>query len=807
MSDIVTWKTASEIIQILTEQNALVSGMTVAEAAAVLGYTRSASGIFIKTTVQTIANSVVGTTAAQVAGTAATTTTAYTTVLAETATGTAQVAGVASIALPIASCIAAASVGYLIGNSIYESNDEFLDNLMFPVYDFITGLNVSETLDTYNNENAPTTPIFFDVNGNTFIDSRLQTRLKEFLDAKSAESPVGEVTSTEYGRMVSPMNVLNGIAIPTTYVCLTTDNPDGVTFAGSSLAYKINSYVTPIKIVYSQSSSHHVVTFASEKSFSVLCRDSITSNINTQTGQQFTVNGKILYVRKYVTAFSYATRTLAKGVVTSAVQMYQSSPGVNAWIPDAETAYAMLYGTITVTGGLPSAISKYIPGTSPEPLTFPEEVPAWNPVVLPKTTPTETPTPEQTPDNDPEKPNRITPFIPPIQPQPSKVPLKKPDVVSPTKPAIVPTPNPNPDTSTAPYPSPDPSVNPSTPPVPFPTPPLPEITVPIPPPADTGSTTPPTLPVLPPISSSATGLLHVYNPTTEQINQFGAWLWTTFSGDLIDTLSKLFNNPMDAVIGLHELYTTPTVSGEATIRAGYLDSGVASQLVSARYTEIKCGAISIPEYWNNYLDYSPYTKAFCYLPFIGIVELNADDIIGHGVEITYKIDAYNGSCIALITTAKTGSSESVIYEFSGNCAVEVPITSGMKSAMQSALIGAASTALIATTGPAGAVGGAALVGGVRHGASSKNTVQHSGSFGSSYGAMGIKIPYLIIKRPKQIVVPGYNENYGYPAHKMVTISTCQGYLKAIEVEVISPTATEDEKKMIEKLLKDGVFVN
>jgi hypothetical protein len=73
--------------------------------------------------------------------------------------------------------------------------------------------------------------------------------------------------------------------------------------------------------------------------------------------------------------------------------------------------------------------------------------------------------------------------------------------------------------------------------------------------------------------------------------------------------------------------------------------------------------------------------------------------------------------------------------------------------------------------------------------------------------MGIKTPYLIIKRPKQKVVYGYNSNYGYPAHKMVLLSTCSGYLKAKEVNVVSPTATEDEKKMIEELLKSGVFVD
>ena len=132
----------------------------------------------------------------------------------------------------------------------------------------------------------------------------------------------------------------------------------------------------------------------------------------------------------------------------------------------------------------------------------------------------------------------------------------------------------------------------------------------------------------------------------------------------------------------------------------------------------------------------------------------------------------------------------------------------MKSALQSALIGAATCAVGAMgAGMAGvAITDAAIAGGMKQGLNSKNTVAHSGSFGSSYGAMGIKKPYIIVKRPMQKKVYGYNKEYGYPAHKMVTIGDCSGYLRAKEVEVKSSTATEEEKKRIEILLKEGVYV-
>ena len=326
------------------------------------------------------------------------------------------------------------------------------------------------------------------------------------------------------------------------------------------------------------------------------------------------------------------------------------------------------------------------------------------------------------------------------------------------------------------------------------------------------------------------GLIHVYNPSNTEMQNFGRWLWVTYN-DV--TLNKIFNNPFDGVIGAHELYATPASVGvKEKIRSGFLVSDVDAYPVLVRYTNINCGSIVIPEYWGNYLDYAPYTKVHAYLPFIGIVELEADDIIGHSVNINYAIDAYTGACIAQITVAKEDY-VNTLYEFQGNCAVEVPMTGGSQAAIKAGLITAAAygiTGLIGTVGNvvSGTLGGAALgtggmiAGGILGGleglgqtaanavnnvVSLKSSVQHSGTFGSSFGAMGIKKPYIIVKRPIQKVVPGYNQDYGYPAHKQVVIGQCQGYLKVLEINVVSPTATNDEKAKIEALLKQGVYVS
>lgn len=440
------------------------------------------------------------------------------------------------------------------------------------------------------------------------------------------------------------------------------------------------------------------------------------------------------------------------------------------------------------------------PDTAPWPIKWPDELPYPWPFPYPK--PSEDPYPDPEELSDPDK--QVDPYIDPWPyewPDPFPSPQPDPDPYQdPTNPE--PQPEPEPD------PQPDPQPQP---PDPYPTPP-------------TGDLDPPIIPFIPLPFSSTTGLISVYHPTQSELLAFAQWLWVTWQDATID---KIWNNPFDGVITLFELYCTPTDVGRKNIRSGFLDSGVSSETIS-RYTEIDCGSIGVPEYYGNYFDYSPYSKCHVFLPFIGIVELNVDDVVGHGVNITYRIDEYNGSCIAMITCAKSTvvngeevDYSAIIYQFSGNCSVELPIAGGSQAAIKAGMLEAAAWGLgsvisgVITGGTEGGLGiGASIGNNIAQGAASavhsvvsaKSSVQHSGSFGSSYGAMGGKKPYLIVTRPKQIQVPNYNELYGYQAHKMVRVGDCTGYLRCREVHVISPTASDDEKALIEQLMKAGVYV-
>lgn len=780
MADIIQFMTAQQLLAETAKQSALVSGMTAAEAAAATGATATSAGgaslyTFNATTAAGASNIINfpgaataaqasseflaagGTTSAAGAATGATGSAAATgnfTLIEGGAagSGTSGVAGLLSVNLPTAAAALAPVAGVGLGVGLYELNPGLWEK-------------ISRALLPFCYPDTELMPVTVDDIGNTYYPQGSIDAMKDVL----ATIGIGSVSSD---------NPFNEPAF--TYVEKTSVN-----------------YDHPSRLIYSTSSTGEsriavrCVNGSPNKSGWFINSYPIQYYLCSQgtcelSKRSFTFDGKTVYWN------SNPQNGIDNGIPPLSYVAGTDNLNHIAWLMWYQSEYIDASGTEKWGG------QTYPDGVTPMNVQTgvdEEGKPIYTPY-YPVTTPIGDPGASENPATNPNPSTNPNPY-PAIQPwiTPQPAPSTYPEAVPESNPA--PLPNPVPAPQPVPAPGADPSVYPD------PNSPVPgNPTQPDAPKDGQAVETPPepTIPVIPVLPSAATGLLHVYNPTQAQLNEFGSWLWTTFSGNLIDTLSKLFSNPMEAIIGLHELYATPSVSGEATIRAGYLDSQVPSSLVGDRYTSINCGTVVVEEYYQNYLDYSPYTQCYIYLPFIGIVTVSADDIIGNAVNIIYHIDSYTGCVIAAVTVARQGYSATV-YQFEGNCAVEIPITSGYQSTYVSGLLGL--TAGLVTGNPASVLGAAHL----GRAGLGKNAVQHSGSFGSSYGAMGSKVPYIIVRRPTQKIISNYSKLYGYPAHKMVYLGNCSGYTRIKEVQVMSTTATNKEKEMILNLLKSGIYIN
>lgn len=812
MADVISFADWTAMQEILEADTQMVSGMSAAEAQIALGASKGTNNLYLynttrgagagnvidfpgKTAAEAAAEYIeAGGTVSEAGAATASTGAAQSTAnvaLTEGATaGKAGVAGVLSMSLPTAFAAIAPVAGVAVGVGLYELSPTFWET-------------VSRTLLPFCYPDTELMPVMVDEYGTTYYPSGAIDALK---------SLISQIPITEVSRITDP-EVQAQLDNPNRQSLNFISNPADpfVRYRTAGGRYLLRFTVRSISgddPIYAVgcdrgSMDERCVVWVSKSQFSGVVEDynesthSVVATRSLLGDQTITVDG-VRYYHTYTSTgvdrgnqwFQYPNQDY------ETFEMYPSytSNPVTISIKDI---ILFLYGGDIHAEGYPEGMDKWTGNEYPEEVTplkvvtdIDEETgePTYTPyypVHTPVGDPGATDDPEDVPDPtaNPDPDESVSPWTSPL-PQPYQWPWDDPS----TNPA--PLTDPVPDPQPVPDPATDPAEETDEPPS-DPTSP----TRPI----DNGIAPIPIVPEVPVLPSKATGLLHVYNPSQGQIDAFGQWLWTTFSGSLIETLSKLFNDPMDAVIGLHELYATPATSGGATIRCGYLDSGVSASYVGSRYTTINCGSVVVEEYYQNYLDYSPYTQAFIYLPFIGIVQVCADDIIGNAVNITYHVDSYTGSCIAVVSVARDGY-EATVYQYNGNCAVEIPISSGYQSTLVSGLLGMAGVALSGNpvSGLAAAHVGRAGLG--------KNNVQHSGSFGSSYGAMGAKIPYIIVRRPTQKKVYNYAESYGYPAHKMVFVGNCSGYLRCREVRVKSTTATNVEKEMIVNALKAGVYV-
>lgn len=326
-------------------------------------------------------------------------------------------------------------------------------------------------------------------------------------------------------------------------------------------------------------------------------------------------------------------------------------------------------------------------------------------------------------------------------------------------------------------------------------------------PTGTGSTsaTPPITgsgnsPITAAPTGSASSLWAVYNPTQEQVNAFGAWLWNS---NLVEQIKKLFSDPMQAIIGIHKVFATPETGAEQNIKCGYIDSGVTSKIVTNQYTTVNCGTVNLREYFGNVFDYSPYTEISLYLPFIGIVKLDVADVMRSSITVKYHVDVITGACLADVIVSRDGYG-GVLYQYSGSAIVTYPVSSGSYA---SALTGILSIAggVATTIASGGALAPAAI--GAAVGMSRLHTdVQKSGSFTGAAGAMGAKKPYLIISRPQTAMPSSYKHLEGQPASHYTRLGDASGYVKVKSVMVNGISATDTELDMIQSLLMQGVDI-
>lgn len=307
------------------------------------------------------------------------------------------------------------------------------------------------------------------------------------------------------------------------------------------------------------------------------------------------------------------------------------------------------------------------------------------------------------------------------------------------------------------------------------------------------------------IIMNGSGLFTTHIMDTTSITQLVSKLWDTSISAALERL--LGSKPLDVIISLKRLPITISSSAMRNIYLGTSDTEINTPIVTNQYVTVNCGTLYPKEYWGNALDYSPSTKFYLYMPFVGIKSINPDWFQNKEITVKYIIDVLSGDFTCFLQQGETTDTihQNVVATYTGKCAMQYPLSasdySGMFIAGMSVIKGGAAGAVIG--GSAGAVLGAATS--AANTITMKPTYDMTGSYNANMGFCGVMKPYIIIERPIQSL-PDKIENYvGFPSNIVSTLSSLTGFTKVQDIN-LSVNCTLDEKNEIESLLKRGVII-
>lgn len=311
----------------------------------------------------------------------------------------------------------------------------------------------------------------------------------------------------------------------------------------------------------------------------------------------------------------------------------------------------------------------------------------------------------------------------------------------------------------------------------------------------------------------ATGFLNVYSPSDAQLRDFGGALWTNLFNTKwydLDSVSNLILNsvsdPINFIVGLFMLPVTPSVSASDGINLGGIKvNTVTAPKLANQFVTVPFGEMNIDELYGNYLDYAQ-SQLSIYLPYIGVADIDVQEVNGGSIKLEYIIDAVTGACVANVkctkyTTTPWGVTykNSTVHSYTGNVAIQLPISAGSFDTMLSGLINVGLG--LGMNQPAKALQG---IGDMITGAAGDVTTR--GSLSSNTGKCCYQTPYLMFTRPIESRPANLGSMHGYSAGVGGLLGNFKGYVECTDIKLDGIVATTSEIDELRQLCVSGIYI-
>lgn len=312
--------------------------------------------------------------------------------------------------------------------------------------------------------------------------------------------------------------------------------------------------------------------------------------------------------------------------------------------------------------------------------------------------------------------------------------------------------------------------------------------------------------------------LRTYILSDGAFDQVNKALWNT---DWSTVFKSTTIDPIKCVISCKRIPFTVSGTSADTIYLANRDIAASTSFISP-VKKFRIGSYTIPAIYGNFVDIT-MTKIHVYLPYIGWKELPAPEVMSrvgraqvglqsktYNLTFDYIVDFVDGNVRCIVSVNGTER-----WYFDGNCAIDVPVTSDNHTAAVSTAIksGVATVMSVGSTiggmwsGNALAVG-AGMIGTIQNGMNVVPTYEYSatGSPSGYIDATMNKHIMLVIEYPNAFYPSGYSHKVGLPCMLNLSLGSCSGFTRTVNVDTRGINCTADESDMIKNLLNAGVYL-
>ena len=286
------------------------------------------------------------------------------------------------------------------------------------------------------------------------------------------------------------------------------------------------------------------------------------------------------------------------------------------------------------------------------------------------------------------------------------------------------------------------------------------------------------------------GLTTTYALTSTNADSLGAFIWDN-SNNWFDSLLKVQADALSNIVSCKLLPFSLSGTGK-TIKIGNINTQVTALEVDKQVIRKNGGGLKLNRYFNNFLDYAPYTKISLYLPFIGFSQIE-NEYMYDGVSIEYLFDIITGEMLVLLK-----SNGKTFRSINGSFGIDIPFSSTNKAQIEGSFLSKIAKDVI-DVNPIGLLDTYTDI------ATSRFKTSNSSSPSSVCAYSAPLQSFVTVDRPILNKPSSYNHDVGQKCVGSYYLRNLRGYTEVENIELNCP-CTDSEKNEILSLLRSGVYL-